>query len=85
MSLYRVWRVAKKISAPVIGGGGIDDADSAIEFLLAGAKAVSIGTINMVYPDQAKVIVEGIKTYMRKKRIGNIEELSCCSECARKA
>lgn len=75
MSLYRVWRVAQKVKIPVIGGGGIQTASDALEFILAGATAVSLGTINLVNPKAAEEILEGIKKYMKKNKIENINEL----------
>ncbi|MBU1121884.1 MAG: dihydroorotate dehydrogenase [Candidatus Omnitrophica bacterium] len=75
MSLYRVWRVASVVKIPVIGGGGITDADAAIEFLLAGATAVSLGTVNLVYPNKAKEVLAGIIEYMRRKNIKDINKL----------
>lgn len=76
LSLYRVWRVAKEIKIPIIGGGGIETAADAIEFILAGATAVSLGTINLVEPNAAKRILEGIKKYMAENKIRNINTLS---------
>ena len=76
MSLYRVWKVAGSVKIPVIGGGGITKAADAIEFLLAGASAVSIGTINMVEPKASKKILAGIKSYMAKKKLKNLKALS---------
>ena len=76
LSLYRVWRVAKKVKIPIIGGGGIETAKDAIEFLLAGATAVSLGTVNLVDPNAAKNILAGIKKYMKAKKIGDIKKLT---------
>ncbi len=76
LSLYRVWRVAKEVKIPIIGGGGIETASDAIEFILAGATAVSLGTVNLVEPNAAKGILEGIKKYMVKNKIKNISALS---------
>ncbi|UCC95086.1 MAG: dihydroorotate dehydrogenase [Candidatus Omnitrophota bacterium] len=75
LSLYRVWTAAKTVDIPIIGGGGIESATDAIEFLLAGSSLVSLGTINLVYPNQAEQILKGIKDYMKKMKIENIDEL----------
>lgn len=75
MSLYRVWKTAQSVKIPVVGGGGIESADDAIEFILAGATAVSLGTINLVCPNQAQEIVRGIIAYMRKHTVKNILDL----------
>lgn len=75
MSLYRVWRVCQEVDIPVIGGGGIDDAKDAIEFILAGASAISLGTVNLASPNIAENILKGIKEYMKRKGIRDIKEL----------
>jgi len=75
MSLYRVWKVAKEVKIPVIGGGGIEKAQDAIEFILAGATAVALGTINLVEPNASSNILKGLKRYMERKKIKNIKDL----------
>ncbi|UCG34627.1 MAG: dihydroorotate dehydrogenase [Candidatus Omnitrophota bacterium] len=75
LSLYRVWRVAQNIKIPVIGGGGIESTSDAIEFILAGAIAISLGTVNLAFPNQASQIVEGIKKYMKRENITDINKL----------
>ena len=76
LSLYRVWKVAQKLKIPIIGGGGIDSASDAIEFMLAGSAAISLGTVNLVNPNSAKHILKGIKEYLKKHNIGNVEQLT---------
>lgn len=63
IALRMVWDVARNISKPVIGMGGIMCAEDAIEFLLAGAKAIGIGTANLVEPGVSGEIIKGIKEY----------------------
>jgi dihydroorotate dehydrogenase (NAD+) catalytic subunit len=75
LALYKVWQVYKNVNIPLIAGGGIENANDAIEFFLAGATAVSIGTINLVYPDRATGILKGLKDYMKRKKIKDINEL----------
>jgi len=75
MALYRVWKVAKAVKIPIIGGGGIETADDAIEFILAGATAVSLGTVNLVNPNAAKGVLKGLKVYLQRKKINQIKEL----------
>jgi len=75
LALYRVWKVAQAVKIPVIGGGGITDSNDAIEFMLAGASAVSLGTVNLVYPNSATKVLEGIKAYMRRKNINEVKRL----------
>ncbi|RKY37192.1 MAG: dihydroorotate dehydrogenase [Candidatus Omnitrophota bacterium] len=75
LSLYRVWKCAKVVKIPIIGGGGIDNYRDAIEFFLVGAKVISLGTINLVNPNAAKSILNGIIKYMQKNKIKDINEL----------
>lgn len=75
LALYKVWQVYKNVNIPLIAGGGIENANDAIEFFLAGATAVSTGTINLVYPDRATGILKGLKDYMKRKKIKDINEL----------
>jgi dihydroorotate dehydrogenase (NAD+) catalytic subunit len=75
LALYRVWKVARAVKLPVIAGGGIQNSSDALEFILAGATAVSLGTINLVYPNSAVKILEGIKAYMARKNIKDIRKI----------
>jgi dihydroorotate dehydrogenase (NAD+) catalytic subunit len=75
MSLYRVWQAAKSVKIPVIGGGGITNYKDAIEFFLAGSTAVSLGTINLIYPNAAKNMLAEIKKYMKKNKIKSLTDL----------
>lgn len=75
MSLYKVWQAAGAVKIPVIGGGGIINYKDALEFLLAGARAVSLGTVNLTYPNAAKGILTEIKKYMKKNKMKNLKEL----------
>jgi dihydroorotate dehydrogenase (NAD+) catalytic subunit len=75
LALYRTWKVARAVKIPIIAGGGIQDASDAIEFILAGATAVSLGTVNLVYPNCAEKIEKGIKGYLKRKNIKDINKL----------
>jgi dihydroorotate dehydrogenase (NAD+) catalytic subunit len=75
LALFKVWQVYQSVQIPIIGGGGIENTNDAVEFFLAGATAVSIGTINLVYPNRAAQILSGIKQYMKRKKISDIAEL----------
>jgi dihydroorotate dehydrogenase (NAD+) catalytic subunit len=70
-----VWEVAQKIKIPIIGMGGIIDSSSALEFFLAGATAVSVGTANFIYPKVSIEIIAGIKQYLIKNKIKDIKTL----------
>lgn len=67
--------VTKNSGVPILGMGGIRTASDAIEFIIAGASAVGIGTANFTTPDCAAKIIEGIGQYCERKNIANIKEL----------
>jgi len=69
-----VWRVSKAVKIPVIGLGGIMNADDAVEYLLAGASALQIGTANFIDPDVSSKVLEGIKTYMTQAGFTKISD-----------
>lgn len=69
-----VYNVSKRVSIPVVGMGGILNADDALEYLLAGAKAIQIGTGNFLHPGLCDTVYDGIVTYMQKKKISRIEQ-----------
>jgi len=68
--------VAKEAKVPLLGMGGIRTAVDALEFIIAGATAVAVGTWNFVEPDSCKKIIEGIKQYCIDKKISKISELT---------
>ncbi len=78
IALRMVWEVARKIKIPVIGMGGIMDCKDALEFMIAGASAVQVGTANFINPNAAAEIIGGIEKYMRRNKIDNIKELIGC-------
>ena len=75
VALRMVWQVAGAVNIPVVGVGGIMHAEDAVEFLIAGARAVQVGTANFINPRAAQDIVEGIETYMRENHIDGIDNL----------
>jgi len=75
VALRMVWQVAGAVNIPVIGVGGIMNAHDALEFIIAGAAAVQVGTANFVDPEATVKILAGIAAYMRRHRIGDINEL----------
>ncbi|MEW9124188.1 MAG: dihydroorotate dehydrogenase [Thermotaleaceae bacterium] len=75
LSLRMVWQVAQVVDIPVIGLGGIQSWEDAIEYLLAGATAIQVGTANFVHPNIMVDIIEGIEQYMIKHQIPSIYEL----------
>lgn len=71
-----VWEAARAVRIPVIGMGGIVTAHDAIEFLIAGASAVAVGTANFTDPSTPLRVIEGIEHYLRRHRMGSVRELS---------
>ena len=70
-----VYQVAQAVSVPIIGMGGIMCAEDAIEFMLAGASAVAVGTANFVQPDIAETIAQGMLAYLDRHGFENINEI----------
>jgi len=75
VALRMVWQTVRAVKIPVIGIGGIATAGDALEFLIAGARAVEIGTANFINPSTTMEILDGIEAYMIRHGIGRIEEL----------
>ena len=75
VALRMVWQVAQAVGIPVIGLGGIMTATDAVEFLLAGATAVQIGTANFIDPTVTVKVVEGIETYLEQNGFTSAKEL----------
>ena len=78
VAVRMVYQVANAIKLPIIGMGGIANADDALEFIMAGATAVSIGTANFNDPYTTVKVIDGIKDYMLKYGIEDIAELTGC-------
>lgn len=76
IAVRMVWEVYSKLKVPVIGMGGICDTSSALEFLIAGASAVSIGTANFVDPAVSIEVIRGIQAYLRKNSMSCIRDLT---------
>ncbi|UCE98519.1 MAG: dihydroorotate dehydrogenase [Dehalococcoidia bacterium] len=75
IALAMVYELATAIEIPLIGCGGIVNSSDAIEFLMAGASAVQIGTTNLVNPGNPIEILEGIESFMSERRIEDVKEL----------
>mgnify|MGYP000931348308 FL=1 len=75
IALRMVWQTAQVVKIPIIGMGGIASATDAIEFLLAGATAVEVGTYNFVDPTATIKIIEGIEDYMRQHGFSDIHQV----------
>ncbi|MCY3549869.1 MAG: dihydroorotate dehydrogenase [Candidatus Poribacteria bacterium] len=75
VALRLVWEVYKSVSIPIVGMGGIMTATDAVEFFIAGASAVAIGTANFVNPHASIEVVKGIHTYLKHANMRSMKEL----------
>ena len=75
VAVRMVYQVANAVKLPVIGMGGIATAEDALEFIMAGATAVSVGTANFYNPYATTEIVDGIEAFMKEKKVEDIREL----------
>jgi len=76
VALRMVWQVARAVKIPVIGIGGIMNTDDALEFIMAGATAVQVGTASFIEPRTAEMIVTGITNFMTRKNFSKISEIT---------
>lgn len=75
IAVRMVWEVARNVRVPVLGMGGIMRAEDAIEFFLAGATCVQVGTANFIHPAACPAIIKGIEHYLREQKIPSIRHL----------
>ncbi|MBR4027136.1 MAG: dihydroorotate dehydrogenase [Lachnospiraceae bacterium] len=75
VAVRMVYQTAQAVKLPIIGMGGITTAEDAIEMILAGATAVSVGTANFMNPKTTEKVIEGIEAYMKKYQVNDIAEL----------
>lgn len=80
VAVRMVYQTARAVKLPIIGMGGIANAEDAIEFLMAGASAIAIGTANFANPGAAQEIAEGLELFMKEQRIKDIREIIGCVE-----
>ncbi len=78
VAVRMVWQVARSVKIPVIGIGGIMTAEDAIEFIIAGASAVQVGTANFINPNCTMEIIDGITHYLEDKKIPALRDLVGC-------
>ena len=75
VALRMVWQTAKAVKIPVIGLGGICSATDAIEFLLAGASAIQIGTANFIDPSISEKVIDGIADYLERHGFNSVQDI----------
>ncbi|MBQ6886032.1 MAG: dihydroorotate dehydrogenase [Lachnospiraceae bacterium] len=78
VAVRMVYQCAQAVKIPIIGMGGIANAEDALEFIMAGATAVSVGAMNFVNPYTTVEVVEGIEKFMKEKNVEDIRELIGC-------
>lgn len=78
VAVRMVYQVANAVSIPVLGMGGIQNTEDALEFLMAGATMVAVGTANFFNPYATSEIIDGLETYVTKEGLGNIQEIIGC-------
>ncbi|HEX7568956.1 MAG TPA: dihydroorotate dehydrogenase [Verrucomicrobiae bacterium] len=76
IAIKLVWEAAKAVKIPIIGMGGIQSADDAIEFLMAGATAVEVGTANFYEPQTVLQVIAGIRDYMERNKLSDVREIT---------
>ena len=81
LALRMVYQVASRVKIPVIGLGGISSGQDALEFMIAGAKAIEVGTANLVDPEATLKIIQELEEYCEKKGIAKIEEIVGTLKC----
>jgi len=82
VAVRMVWQTVKSVQIPVIGMGGIETANDALEFLIAGAAAVAVGTMAMANPENLVHVIDGIGDYLKKNNIASVNEIiGCLNTC----
>jgi dihydroorotate dehydrogenase (NAD+) catalytic subunit len=71
-----VWQTSKAVRIPIVGLGGISSATDAVEFLLAGASAVQVGTMNFIEPGIIETIADGLVAYCERHKVARISDLT---------
>ncbi len=75
VALRMVWQTSKAVRIPIIGIGGISNATDAVEFLLAGASAIEIGTANFIDPAVSEKVIDGIDAYLNRHGFNTVQEI----------
>lgn len=75
IAVHMIWQVAKRVKVPIVGMGGISSAEDAVEFFLAGASAVAVGTANFIDPRATASIVDGLVKFLEEQKLKSIKEL----------
>ena len=75
IAVHITYQVAQAVSIPIIGAGGVTSASDALEFLMAGASAVQVGTATFADPEAPIRVIEGLAAYVRQQRLSSIRDV----------
>lgn len=75
VALYLIWECYEEVGIPIVGAGGVSTPQDAVEFLLAGARAVQVGTATFREPRTLRRVAEGVRDYLRREGFGSVDEL----------
>ena len=75
IALRMVWQVANAVKVPIIGMGGIVNTEDALEFMLAGASAIAVGTANFINPSVAVTVAQGMEHYLKQEKLTHINQV----------
>lgn len=75
IALRMVWQVANAVKVPIIGMGGVMNTEDALEFMLAGASAIAVGTANFINPSVAVTVAQGMEHYLKQENLTNISQV----------
>ena len=81
VALRMVWQCHQAVDVPILGMGGVTTGTDAVEFMLAGATAVAVGTANFMNPHATIDVVEGIEAYCEEQGVSDVNELIGALEC----
>ena len=81
VALRMVWQCSKAVSVPILGMGGVTTGTDAVEFMLAGATAVAVGTANFMNPQATVAVIDGIIDYCEKQGVNDVNDLIGALEC----
>ncbi|MFN2464852.1 MAG: dihydroorotate dehydrogenase [Candidatus Dormibacteria bacterium] len=83
LAMHAVYTVSRAVSVPVIASGGVMSGDDALEFLLAGARAVQVGTLNFLRPDAGRHVLNGIERHLERRGLSALSDLAPAAVTAR--
>ena len=75
IALRMVWQVANAVKVPIIGMGGVMNTEDALEFMLAGASAIAVGTANFINPSVAVTVAQGMEHYLKQEKLTHINQV----------